>query len=93
MPSIPSLVQRLLRRLRRATPPPPPHAVEDIPKYPPFLRGLPAFHPDLLLQTQEPLVRRLQDQLTLTDAQFTTYIGPPPSPRKKPSSPRIPSRR
>ena len=76
MPSIPSLVQRLLRRLRRATPPPPPHAVEDIPKYPPFLRGLPAFHPDLLLQTQEPLVRRLQDQLKLTDAQFTTYILP-----------------
>ena len=77
MPSIPSLVQRLLQRLRRATPPPPPLAVEDIiPKYPPFLRGLPAFHPDLLLQTQEPMVRRLQDQLKLTDRQFTTYILP-----------------
>jgi len=76
MPSIASLVQRLLQRLRPATPPVTAFAPEDIPKYPPFLRGLPAFHPDLLLQTQEPLVRRLQDQLKLTDALFASYILP-----------------
>jgi conjugal transfer pilus assembly protein TraI len=48
----------------------------EIPRYPPFVRGLPAAAPARLLATQDALIARLQDALAFSDARFTTLVRP-----------------
>ncbi|MCU0970380.1 MAG: TraI domain-containing protein, partial [Gammaproteobacteria bacterium] len=56
--------------------PPSPADDPELPRYPPFLKGLPAAPPERLLATQTELVARLQDGLAFTDARFTTLVRP-----------------
>jgi conjugal transfer pilus assembly protein TraI len=48
----------------------------EIPRYPPFLRGLPVAAPARIVATQAELIARLQDGLAFTDARFTVLVRP-----------------
>mgnify|MGYP001825410283 CR=1 FL=1 len=48
----------------------------DIPRYPPFVRGLPVAAPARIIATQSELIARLQDGLAFTDARFATLVRP-----------------
>ena len=48
----------------------------EIPRYPPFLRGLPVAAPTRIVATQAELVARLQDGLAFTDVRFATLVRP-----------------
>ncbi len=49
---------------------------EDLLRYPPFIRGLPACDVDALLGRQGELIRRLQDGVGMTDEDFRTLFIP-----------------
>jgi len=53
-------------------------SVEDteIPRYPPFLKGLLVAASARILATQRELIARLQDALAFTDARFATLVRP-----------------
>jgi len=48
----------------------------DLPRYPPFLKGLPVAPPTRIVATQRELIARLQDALAFTDARFATLVRP-----------------
>ncbi|MBK5965591.1 relaxase [Thiocystis minor] len=48
----------------------------EIPRYPPFLKGLPVASPTQILATQRELIATLQDALALTDTDYQTLIVP-----------------
>jgi conjugal transfer pilus assembly protein TraI len=48
----------------------------EIPRYPPFLKGLPVAAPARILATQCELIARLQDGLAFTDARFAELVHP-----------------
>ena len=48
----------------------------EIPRYPPFLKGLPVAAPARIVATQRELIARLQDGLAFTDARFATLVRP-----------------
>jgi len=48
----------------------------DIPRYPPFLKGLPVAPPERIVATQQELIVRLQDGLAFTDSRFTALVRP-----------------
>jgi conjugal transfer pilus assembly protein TraI len=48
----------------------------DIPRYPPFLKGLPVAAPERIVATQCELIARLQDGLAFTDERFATLVRP-----------------
>jgi conjugal transfer pilus assembly protein TraI len=48
----------------------------EIPRYPPFLKGLPVAAPARIVATQRELIGRLQDALAFTDARFSTLVRP-----------------
>jgi conjugal transfer pilus assembly protein TraI len=48
----------------------------EIPRYPPFLKGLPVAAPARILATQGALIARLQDALAFTDARFAALVRP-----------------
>jgi len=50
--------------------------IADIPRYPPFDRGLPAVSPDVLLQTQQDLIDRIEKTAGLTPDEFRNRIMP-----------------
>ncbi|MEA3642308.1 MAG: MobH family relaxase [Lamprobacter sp.] len=63
------------------TPAPEPVDLEEIPRYPPFARGLPVATVDQLLESQSALIERLKQQLGLGDdddgtPRWATYIEP-----------------
>ena len=49
---------------------------EDIPRYPPFLRGLPTAPAVRIVATQPELVAALQDALAFTDRRFAELVLP-----------------
>lgn len=53
-----------------------PDAQEDIPRYPPFSRGLPAASVERVLATQRELVEQIQDALGCTDPFFRASVLP-----------------
>jgi len=48
----------------------------DIPRYPPFTKGLPAASPEALLNTQKSLIRQLKHELALTPQQNKVLVDP-----------------
>ena len=48
----------------------------EIPRYPPFLKGLPVAAPARIVATQHALIARLQDGLAFTDARFGALVRP-----------------
>jgi conjugal transfer pilus assembly protein TraI len=48
----------------------------EIPRYPPFLKGLPVAAPERIVTTQQELIVRLQDGLAFTDERFTALVRP-----------------
>lgn len=46
---------------------------DDIPRYPPFMKGLPAVSPEKLLETQAELIKRISDTAIALPAQFERY--------------------
>ncbi len=48
----------------------------EIPRYPPFLKGLPVAAPARIVATQRELIARLQDGLAFTDSRFDTLVRP-----------------
>ncbi|MCF7979497.1 MAG: TraI domain-containing protein [Chromatiaceae bacterium] len=63
------------------TPAPEPVDLEEIPRYPPFARGLPVATVEQLLESQSELIERLKQQLGLGDdddgtPRWATYIEP-----------------
>jgi hypothetical protein len=46
----------------------------EIPRYPPFLKGLPVAAPERIVATQRELIARLQDGLSFTDTRFTALV-------------------
>jgi conjugal transfer pilus assembly protein TraI len=48
----------------------------EIPRYPPFLKGLPVAAPARIVATQGELIARLQDALAFTDARFAALVRP-----------------
>jgi len=48
----------------------------DIPRYPPFVKGLPVAAPVRIVATQRELITRLQDGLAFTDARFAVLVRP-----------------
>ncbi|WP_295402636.1 MobH family relaxase [uncultured Thiocystis sp.] len=48
----------------------------EIPRYPPFLKGLPVASTAQILDTQRELIASLQDALALTDQDYQTLIVP-----------------
>jgi conjugal transfer pilus assembly protein TraI len=48
----------------------------DIPRYPPFVKGLPVAAPVRIVATQRELITRLQDGLAFTDARFAILVRP-----------------
>ena len=48
----------------------------EIPRYPPFLKGLPVAAPARIVATQGALIARLQDGLAFTDARFAALVRP-----------------
>ena len=48
----------------------------EIPRYPPFLKGLPVAAPVRIVATQAELIARLQDGLAFTDARFAALVRP-----------------
>jgi conjugal transfer pilus assembly protein TraI len=48
----------------------------EIPRYPPFLKGLPVAAPERIVATQQELIVRLQDALAFTDERFTALVRP-----------------
>ncbi|MBK1699403.1 MobH family relaxase, partial [Thiococcus pfennigii] len=48
----------------------------EIPRYPPFLKGLPVAAPARILATQAELIARLQDGLAFTDRHFAELVQP-----------------
>ena len=59
-----------------SAPPFPSVAVTDIPRYPPFLQGLPVASTAQLLATQSELITALQDALAMTDDDYQTLVCP-----------------
>ncbi|UHD15056.1 MobH family relaxase [Thiocapsa bogorovii] len=76
----------LFRRSRPAAPTPapgtdtipesPPDPDEDLLRYPPFIKGLPASDVDALLAKQTELLRRLQDGVGMTDTDYRQLVLP-----------------
>lgn len=50
---------------------------EDIPRYPPFMKGLPVCHPDKLLESQSELVDQIRRSGAGTKGEFETYYLEP----------------
>jgi conjugal transfer pilus assembly protein TraI len=48
----------------------------EIPRYPPFLKGLPVAAAARIVATQQELIARLQDGLAFTDARFAALVRP-----------------
>jgi conjugal transfer pilus assembly protein TraI len=48
----------------------------EIPRYPPFLRGLPLAPPARIIATQQQFIAKLQDGLAFTDERFNTLMRP-----------------
>lgn len=48
----------------------------DIPRYPPFMKGLPVIPVDKILQTQSELIHRIRQTVTVRDAEFNRYYLP-----------------
>jgi conjugal transfer pilus assembly protein TraI len=48
----------------------------EIPRYPPFLKGLPVAAPVRIIATQRELIVRLQDALAFTDVRFAALVRP-----------------
>jgi conjugal transfer pilus assembly protein TraI len=48
----------------------------EIPRYPPFLKGLPVAAPERIVATQSELIARLQDGLAFTDTRFAALVRP-----------------
>jgi conjugal transfer pilus assembly protein TraI len=46
---------------------------DEIPRYPPFMKGLPAVSPEKLLETQAELIERIADTAIALPAQFERY--------------------
>ncbi len=73
---------RLLGRRKPATDPAPVGSgtvsLDDpeLPRYPPFLKGLPVASPERIVATQRELIARLQDGLAFTDVRFATLVRP-----------------
>lgn len=59
---------------RTASPAPVPDA--DLPRYPPFLQGLPVASTAQILATQSELIAGLQDALAMTDGDYQTLVLP-----------------
>lgn len=48
-------------------------SLEDIPRYPPFLEGLPCVSPEKLLSTQEELIKKIRSIMGLTKEEFVVF--------------------
>jgi len=48
----------------------------EIPRYPPFLKGLPIAEPERIVATQSELIAWLQDGLAFTDTRFAALVRP-----------------
>jgi conjugal transfer pilus assembly protein TraI len=48
----------------------------DIPRYPPFLKGLPVAAPERIVATQREVIGRIQDGLSFTDTRFAALVCP-----------------
>jgi len=70
------LGKRLLagRSVAIADQPPPPD--EEIPRYPPFMKGLPAAPVDRILSTQTELINAIEHALSLPDDLYQTIAAP-----------------
>ncbi|PZP54936.1 MAG: hypothetical protein DI596_12105, partial [Azospira oryzae] len=49
---------------------------DEIPRYPPFMKGLPAVHPKKLLETQADLIDRIKDTAITTPDDFARFYLP-----------------
>lgn len=50
---------------------------DEIPRYPPFVKGLPASHPDRLIETQQELIGQIRESgLASKDVYDEFYLGP-----------------
>lgn len=49
---------------------------EDLLRYPPFIKGLPASNVDAVLAKQAELIRRLPDGVGMTDADYRDLVRP-----------------
>lgn len=71
-----------LKRKASSTPRPRVHepiyhwSVDEIPRYPPFMKGLPAVPPDRLLTTQSELLERIADTAIATPQIFARFYVP-----------------
>jgi conjugal transfer pilus assembly protein TraI len=67
---------------RKKTPPAPPPAVvpwnddDEIPRYPPFMKGLPVVSPERLISTQAELVKNIRDTALATPEIFARHYMP-----------------
>ena len=50
--------------------------LEDVPRYPPFMKGLPSSPPDKVLATQTELLGRIRLLLGMGDAQYEQIVAP-----------------
>lgn len=50
--------------------------LDDIPRYPPFAKGLPAANPEQLLATQQDLIKDIQQTLRFTPDEFQDVVVP-----------------
>jgi len=75
-----AFINRLGKRLLAGRPlpiddqPPPPD--EEIPRYPPFMKGLPAAPVDRILSTQTELINAIEHALSLPDDLYQTIAAP-----------------
>ncbi|MFC1380843.1 MAG: hypothetical protein G8D84_19220 [gamma proteobacterium symbiont of Clathrolucina costata] len=49
---------------------------DDIPRYPPFAKGLPAAHTSRIIQTQDELIRRIKGSLRFNPEEFDRLVLP-----------------
>jgi conjugal transfer pilus assembly protein TraI len=64
--------QQLVTNLPANTPAEP-HLDDEIPRYPPFMKGLPATHPDKLIETQRELIGQIRETGVATPEIFEQF--------------------
>ena len=79
------LLKKVMGRGEMAMPTQPPQATlpvrpdpdDEIPRYPPFVKGLPASHPDRLIQTQQELIGQIRESGLASKEVFENFYLEP----------------
>lgn len=77
------LLQAIFRKKERSATPPPAQrepiyqwSNDEIPRYPPFMKGLPAVHPQKIMETQYELIARIRETAIVEQADFNRLFIP-----------------